>query len=43
MRIRRRYCADGNRRRVETAGGEFEHGLNLLPGYVKLLDDFLYA
>src|SRR5260370_967326 len=31
-----------NRRRVEAAGGKFEHSLNLLPRYMKLLNDFLY-
>src|SRR5271170_3971288 len=43
MRISRRRCANSHRRSVEAAGGKFEHGLNLLPRYVKLLDDFLYA
>jgi hypothetical protein len=32
-----------NRRRVEAAGGKLEHSLNLLPRYMKLLNDFLYA
>src|ERR1700676_3624927 len=43
MRISQSGCSSRNRRRVETTGGKFEHRLNLLPRYVKLLDDFLYA
>src|SRR5438105_1835066 len=43
MRISQTICANRNRRRVEAAGGKFEHGLNLLPRYMKLLDDFLYT
>ena len=43
MRISRCSCANGTRRGVETAGGKFEHSLNLLPRYMKLLHDFFYA
>src|ERR1039457_3140334 len=43
MRISQGRCANGNRRRVEAAGGEFEHGLNLLPRHMKLFDDLLDA
>jgi hypothetical protein len=40
MRIGQRRCANRNRRRVEAAGGKFQHCLNLLRRYMKLLDDF---
>ena len=43
MRISQSSCASRSWRRVEAAGGKFEHSLNLLPRYMKLLDDFLYA
>jgi hypothetical protein len=43
MRIIQSGGTRRNRRRVEAAGGEFEHRLNLLPRYMKLLDDFLDA
>src|ERR1017187_7916048 len=43
MRISQGRCANGNRRRAEAAGGEFEHGLNLLPRHMKLFDDLLDA
>src|SRR5665213_2084909 len=43
MRIGHRSCVYRHRRRVETAGGEFEHGLNLFSRYMKLLDDFFMA
>src|ERR1700722_1260818 len=43
MRISRASCANSNRRRIEAAGSEFEHGLNLLPCHIKLLDDLLDA
>ena len=33
----------GNRRRVETSGGEFENCLNLLRRNIVLLDDLLDA
>src|ERR1035438_5965771 len=36
-------CANKNRRRVEAAGGKFEHVLNLLRRHMELLDDFLDA
>src|ERR1035437_3336493 len=42
MRISQR-CGGGNRRCVEAASSKFEHCLNLLPRYMKLLDDFLDA
>jgi hypothetical protein len=40
---RRISCANRKRRRIETASGKFEHGLNLLSCHMKLLDDFLHA
>jgi len=43
MRIGWISCASRNWRRVEAARGKFEDSLNLLPRYMKLLDDFLYA
>src|SRR6266566_2662835 len=42
-RIIQSSCASRNRRRVEAAGGKFEHRLNLLPRHMKLLDNFLDA
>src|SRR5580658_1958607 len=47
MRIVQRVLIDSyastDGRRVEAAGGKFKHRLNLLPGHMKLLDDFLDA
>src|SRR5271157_6011908 len=43
MRIRQSGGTRRSRRCVEAAGGKFEHRLNLLPRYMKLLDDFLDA
>src|ERR1039458_6513485 len=43
MRISQGRCANGNRRRVEAAGGEFEAGLNLLPRHMNLFDALLDA
>jgi hypothetical protein len=35
--------ASKNGGRVQAAGGKFEHGLNLLPRDVELVDDFVYS
>src|ERR1700678_1148155 len=43
MRINRMERALRNQRRVQAASCEFKHGLNLLPGYMELLDNFVYA
>jgi hypothetical protein len=34
---------DGERKRIEAAGGKFKYRINLFPRDVELLDDFLYA
>src|SRR5271167_3413727 len=43
MRIVSGATASRNRRGVQAAGGKFQHGLNLLSRYMKLLDDLLDA
>jgi hypothetical protein len=43
MRIRRASTVNGNGRRIQAAGGKFEHGLNLVSRDMKLLNNFLYA
>lgn len=35
------WCRRWGGRRIKAAGGELEHGLNLLPAYMKPLHDFL--
>jgi hypothetical protein len=42
MRIAR-TCVDRDRRRIETAGGEFKDRPDLPPRYIVLPDDFLHA
>jgi hypothetical protein len=41
MRIDRGERSDGDLRRVQTAGGEFENRSNLLSRYMKLFDNFV--
>jgi len=44
MSIHRRFrSGDGDRARIEAAGGKFKYRLNLFPRDVELLDDFFYS